>query len=301
MKAKETLTEFYALHGKELPHISPFNVYRRENFECSIRLEPVYRRDFYKISMISGGTGILSYADKFIRIDSPCIAFLNPLIPYSWEPTSIQQEGYFCLFTEDFVLPALKNESLSGSTLFKAGGDHVFFPPDESIEFLKTIYENMLREVQSDYPNKYDLLRSYVRIIMHEAMKMQPPQTFHSHHNASERISNLFFELLENQFFIDSPDKALSLKNANEFATQLNIHTNHLNKALKETTGKTTTEWIAERILKEAKSLLQFSHWDINEIAYCLGFEHSSNFIIFFKKKVGESPAQFRKNILSIS
>ncbi|TZF98714.1 helix-turn-helix domain-containing protein (plasmid) [Chryseobacterium panacisoli] len=301
MKAKETLTEFYALHGKEPNNISPFNVYRRESFKCSTRLEPVYRRDFYKISMISGGTGILSYADKFIRIDRPCIVFLNPLIPYSWEPTSIQQEGYFCLFKEEFVLPALKNESLAGSPLFKAGGDHVFFPADESIQLLKIVYENMLKEEQSDYPNKYDLLKSYVRIIMHEAMKMQPPQTFHRHPNASERISNLFFKLLENQFFIDSPEKALSLKNANEFATQLNIHTNHLNKALKDTTGKTTTEWIAERILNEAKSLLQFSHWDINEIAYCLGFEHSSNFIIFFKKKVGESPAQFRKNILSIS
>ncbi|MBL3550366.1 helix-turn-helix domain-containing protein [Chryseobacterium sp. KMC2] len=301
MKAKETLTEFYALHGKGASNISPFNVYRRESFECSAHLETVYRRDFYKISMISGGTGILSYADRFIKIDRPCVVFLNPLIPYSWEPTSAVQNGYFCLFTEDFVNPSLKNESLSKSVLFKAGGDHIFFPTADSIEFLKTVYENMLKEVQSDYHHKYELLRSYVQIIMHEVMKMQPPPTFHKHLNASERIHTLFFELLENQFFINSPDKVLSLKNANEFASQLNVHTNHLNKILKETTGKTTTEWISERITKEAKSLLHFSNWDISEIAYCLGFEHSSNFIIFFKKKTGESPNRFRKRVLSIS
>ncbi|WP_228378020.1 helix-turn-helix domain-containing protein [Chryseobacterium luteum] len=96
-------------------------------------------------------------------------------------------------------------------------------------------------------------------------------------------------------------DNVILLKNANEFATQLNIHTNHLNKALKETTGKTTSEWISGRVMTEAKSLLRFSNWSVSEIAYCLGFEHSSNFIISFKKKTGDAPNQFRKRILSKS
>jgi AraC-like DNA-binding protein len=136
---------------------------------------------------------------------------------------------------------------------------------------------------------------------MHEAMKMQPPETFYQPANASERISTLFMELLERQFPIDSPSQIIKLKNANEFATQLNVHTNTLNRALKETTGKTTTEWVAERIIKEAKALLQFSSWDIAEIGYSLGFEHSSNFIIFFKKQTGKTPKSFRKELDSIT
>jgi AraC-like DNA-binding protein len=136
---------------------------------------------------------------------------------------------------------------------------------------------------------------------MHEAMKMQPPKTFYQPANASERISTLFMELLERQFPIDSPSQIIKLKNANEFATQLNVHTNTLNRALKETTGKTTTEWITERIIKETKALLQFSNWDIAEIGYSLGFEHSSNFIIFFKKQTDETPKSFRKDLASIT
>ncbi|MEI3789779.1 MULTISPECIES: helix-turn-helix domain-containing protein [unclassified Chryseobacterium] len=300
MKPRETLEEFYILHGKEHDQDAHCNVYRREDFECSKNLKPVYRRDFYKVSMMCKGTGILSYADKFIKIDKPSIVFLNPLVPYSWEPTSSVQTGYFCLFTEEFVSSELKNESLSQSVLFKAGGDHVFFPDEASIQLLKNVYENMLNEAQSNYDNKYSLLRNYIQIIMHEAMKIHPPQTYAQHSNASERISMLFLELLDHQFPV-SLDNVMLLKNANEFATQLNIHTNHLNKALKEATGKTTSEWIAGRIMKEAKSLLQFSNWSVNEIAYCLGFEHSSNFIISFKKKTGDSPNQFRKRILSKS
>lgn len=295
MNQKETIKEFYTNHGQEYQRVGQFNIYRREEFACdSTSLQP-NRRDFYKISLITKGTGILSYADKSIQIDKPSITFLNPLIPYSWEPTSQNQSGYFCLFTEDFIHQNLKNESLSQSPLFKVGGNHIFFPSDESILLLKGIFESMFLELHSGYVNKYDLLRSYVQIIMHEAMKIQPPENFYQQGNASERISALFLELLERQFPIDTPAQTLKLKTANEFAVQLNVHTNTLNRALKESAGKTTTEWIAERILKEAKALLQFSNWDIAEIAYCLGFEHSSNFIIFFKKKTGKTPLQFRK------
>lgn len=301
MKRKETIKEFYTHHGQEYPKTGKFNVYRREEFACDSTSLPPNRRDFYKISLILDGEGIISSADKSIKINGNTITFMNPLIPYSWEPTMENQTGYFCLFTEDFVSQNLKAESLSQSPLFKVGGNHIFLLSDESAKLLSGIFGNMLREIQSDYANKYDLLRSYVQIVMHEATKMQPPEAFYQPTNASERISTLFMELLERQFPIDSPSQIIKLKNANEFALQLNVHTNTLNRALKETTGKTTTEWIAERIIKEAKALLQFSNWDIAEITYSLGFEHSSNFIIFFKKQINETPNQFRKSLVYIS
>lgn len=301
MKKKETIEEFYINHGQDYQKSGQFNIYRREEFACDSTSLPPNRRDFYKISMTTKGTGILSYADKSIKIDRPSITFLNPLIPYAWQPDLVSQEGYFCLFTEDFVSADLKNEKLSQTPLFKVGGNHIFFPNESSLELLKGVFENMIREINSDYPNKYDLLRSYVQIIIHEAMKMQPPETFYQPANASQRISTLFLELLERQFPIDAPSQAIKLKTATEFALQLNVHTNTLNRALKESTGKTTTEWIAQRMIKEAKALLQFSNWDIAEIAYSLGFEHASNFIIFFKKQTNITPNQFRKNCVSKS
>ncbi|MBE8712072.1 helix-turn-helix domain-containing protein [Sphingobacterium hungaricum] len=295
MNKSESISEFYVRHGQENKEKGQFNVYRREEFACDNTALPPNRRDFYKISMIANGSGILSYADRIIHIDKPTITFLNPLIPYSWEPTSTEQAGYFCLFTEEFIHQNLKNESLSQSPLFKVGGNHVFFPSEESMLLLQGIFESMFRELNSSYSNKYDLLRSYVQIIMHEALKMQLPESLYQPNNSSERISSLFLELVDRQYPIDAPSQRIKLKTANEFAAQLNVHTNSLNRALKDTTGKTTSELIAERMSKEAKALLNFSNWDIAEIAYSLGFEHSSNFINFFKKQTGSTPLQFRK------
>jgi len=51
--------------------------------------------------------------------------------------------------------------------------------------------------------------------------------------NANKRISALFIDLLERQFPIDENHQKIYLRSASDFATQLNIHVNHLNRAVK--------------------------------------------------------------------
>ncbi|HEY0609673.1 MAG TPA: helix-turn-helix domain-containing protein [Chitinophaga sp.] len=300
MKSKETIADFHDLHGKTMP-AGQFHIYRQEEFGCDNTPLSSNRRDFYKISLMVKGAGMVSYADRSIRVNGAVFSFSNPQIPYSWEPASDEQTGYFCLFTENFVDPGLKNGGLAQSPLFKTGGNHIFFPDEKEVEILSMTFENMFREMASSYANKYDLLRSYVQILMHEALKMTHPETYYQPVNASHRISELFLQLLEQQFPVDAPGETILLKNANEFAHQLSVHTNHLNRALKETTGKTTTEWISERILREARELLRRGDLDIAAIGHSLGFEHASNFNTFFKKQTGLTPLQFRKSPVSIS
>jgi AraC-like DNA-binding protein len=167
--------------------------------------------------------------------------------------------------------------------------------------FLIGIFEQMLTEMSSSYKNKYELLRSYVQIIIHEALKIELPENHYRPGASSNRISDLFLELLERQFPVTSPQDVIRLKNASEFASQLSVHTNHLNRSLKEITGKTTSEHIAGRMIKEARALLLHSNWDIAEVGYCLGFEHPSNFNIFFKKQTGQTPNHFRRQITAKS
>jgi len=84
------------------------------------------------------------------------------------------------------------------------------------------------------------------------------------------------------------------LRGASDYAKQLNVHVNHLNRAVKETTEKTTTQLIAERFLQEAKVLLKHSAWSVSEIAYALGFTEVTHFNNFFKKHAQISPLKFR-------
>jgi AraC family transcriptional activator of pobA len=270
-----------------------FNVFRRSEY-TGICKPPAYnRRDYYKISLIIG-TGSLHYADRGVEINAPALLLSNPSVPYSWEPVSPAQNGYFCVFTEDFITHTTGSKGLDESPLFRIGSDPLFFLKDESVAFLSNIYEKMLEEIGSEYVHKHDLLRNYVDVILHEALKLQPANTFFKTSNASSRIVSLFLELLERQFPIDSAEHVLKIKTAHDFAEKLSVHVNHLNRVVKEVTGKTTTEHIADRVVKEAIAMLKHTDWNIAEIAYCLGFEYPAYFNTFFKKLTGKRPGELR-------
>jgi len=102
--------------------------------------------------------------------------------------------------------------------------------------------------------------------------------------NGPVRITSLFNELLEKQFPIQSPTEKIKLRFPIDFADELCMHVNHLNRSLKIVTGKTTSNLIANRLMKEAAFLLLHTHWNITEISWCLGFEELPHFIKFFKK-----------------
>ena len=297
MEKSITLEEFYKNHPtlnynrnygvKELEH---FNVFSRNNM-CN-KIIPYSRRDFYKITLLIG-TGVVNYADRAIEIDRNALLFSNPNIPYSWEPVSEMQDGYFCLFTSEFMTNN-RQFNLVEYPLFKVGGDPVYFLDEEQTREISDIFKKMLGELASDYLYKYDLLRNYLDLIIHQALKLKPADTYSKHTNAASRITSLFIELLERQFPIDSSENMLKLKTPADFARNLSVHVNHLNRAVKEVTGKTTTTHIASRITKEAKALLLHTDLNISEIAYSLGFEYPTYFNNFFKKHTDMSPKSLR-------
>jgi AraC-like DNA-binding protein len=102
-------------------------------------------------------------------------------------------------------------------------------------------------------------------------------------------------ELLERQFPVEDNHPKIGLRSASDYAEHLNVHVNHLNRAVKENTGKTTSQLIADRLVQEAKVLLKHSKWNVGEIAYALGFTEVTHFNNFFKKHVETSPLKFRE------
>ena len=250
------------------------------------------RKDFYKISL-STGKYVFHYADRSFETEETILFFGNPRIPYSCEVIS-QTDGYGCLFTEDFLQLSERSESLLQSPLFKLGGTPILQLNPEQKASIATVYQKMLTEQNSDYAYKDELIRNYIGQIIHEALKMQPSRNNPERKNAAVRITAVFLELLERQFPIENPNQPLTLRTAQDFAKQLSVHVNHLNSSVKEVTGKPTTAHIADRIVHEARALLQHTDWNIAQIAYSLGFDYPTYFNNFFKKKTGQIPKSVR-------
>lgn len=307
----ETVKSFYAnildrnccaevtkfLNEKSDTDIGHFNVFDiAELYQCSKGAKPKMpysRKTYYKISLIKG-KNLVEYADKSILIDGYAILFATPKIPYHYQPLQSRQEGHFCIFTPEF-LPANKTGlSIDELPIFGKSSDFVFEISKTQYEELRLLYGKMHAEFKSDYVYKYDLLRNYVMELVHYGQKLKPIAASAPGINASSRLSTLFIELLERQFPIESNTQTLALRSAKDYADTLRVHVNHLNKVLKDTTGKTTSEIISGRVAQEAKILLRHTNWNVSEIAYSLGFEEVAHFSNFFKKQVNSSPLQFR-------
>jgi AraC family transcriptional activator of pobA len=268
-----------------------FNVFQIEADSNATRVYS--RKDFYKICLTTGSS-IIHYADRSFEAEGTVLFFGNPHIPYSWETLSTTYVGYTCLFSEDFLKPADRAESLQQSPLFRIGGTPILNITDEQREFLNTLFKKMIEEQKAGYAFKDDLIRNYINLIIHEALKLQPSERFDQHKNAAARLTSVFLELLERQFPVESADRSLQLKTAQDYANSLSVHVNYLNRAVKEVTGKSTSVHISERIVSEAKALLQHTDWNSADIAYALGFEYPSYFNNYFKRMTGTNPMSLR-------
>lgn len=251
------------------------------------------RRHFYKIVLVKGSANI-QYGDQSIHLEGLSLFFANPEVPYSVEIVSELQTGYSCVFTREFIKPMERSESLQSSPLFNVSNSPAYKLNEEQYAKLAGIFEMMIVDGSTDYLYFDDLMRNYLQLILHEALRLRPAENFVHFNNASLRITKQFLDLLEKQFPVENLRESVKLRSAQDFADRLAIHANYLNRAVKEVTGKSTTALIAERTTTEATALLQHTDWSVNDIAYALGFEYPNYFSNFIKKSTGHIPKFYR-------
>ncbi|AWW00381.1 AraC family transcriptional regulator [Arcticibacterium luteifluviistationis] len=300
---KVSLEDFYTKtpleggRGKfdQLSKMSHFNIFKRDTLKCvNSNLGKLHRTDFYKISLVVG-EGRLRFKDQVIEVSGQALVFYNPKTPHSWEAVSEHQSGYFCLFNDKFIQSYLLTEGFKDSALSNPDVNPVFHLTQTEAHYFTHLFKRMYDELDSSYEYKYDIILHNLLILIHEASKRRIFKSkVEKTANASLTITAKFMEILERQFPIDSSEHTINMKKPSDFADQLSVHVNHLNRAVNETTGKSTSEIISTRVVSEAMALLKHSSNSVSEIAYTLGFEHPSNFNLFFKKHAALSPRAFR-------
>ncbi len=295
MQRSESLSQFHRHYLQEhLPELpQPFNVFPIAT-GASPQSLPYSRRDFYQISLYTGGTTQLQYAGQSLLIESPALLLYNPLAPYACTPIT-PLSGFCCLFTTEFLPGSGHGAPWQDSPLFQLGTSPVFLLTDEQCAFLTQLFQQMLAEVHSTYRYKLDLLRTHVHLLLHEALRMQPEVPLLADPTAASRLATQFLRALEAQFPVLSPGQPLALHTAEACAAHLGVHVNYLSRVLREVTGRPASAHLAARITQEAQRLLKHSDWPIADIAEGLGFAAPTYFNHFFRKHAQTSPRAFRR------
>jgi AraC-like DNA-binding protein len=85
-----------------------------------------------------------------------------------------------------------------------------------------------------------------------------------------------------------------------DYANQLGCTVKSLSRATQASAAIGAKQYIAARIILEAKRLLTHTQMPISVIADQLGFDEPTNFVKFFKREGSLAPNEFRKQNYSI-
>lgn len=80
------------------------------------------------------------------------------------------------------------------------------------------------------------------------------------------------------------------------YADKLCLTPKYMSKVIKETSGNSAGEWINNYVILDARALLKSTNKTIQQISDELNFPSQSFFGKYFKRHVGMSPKEYRKN-----
>ena len=278
----------------EAGHFNVFNIADLAPYTGGDRPMLFDKRLYYKISLCEG-PGQVEYGDRVLDIAQRAVFLATPRVPYRWQPLTPTPTGCFCIFDRAFLLPARSGVAVEELPIFQPGAYPLWEVSEAQGQALHTVFGKMAQTIASRYAYKYDLLRAHLWELIHVVQQQQPTSLPVLGGSAADRLAAQFGDLLERQFPLPGPQQPLRLRTPADFADQLAVHVNYLNRALRDATGHTTSALIGGRLAQEAKILLRQTGWSITQIAEGLGFTDTAHFCTFFKRQTGRTPGDFRQ------
>jgi AraC family transcriptional activator of pobA len=257
-------------------------------------LQQAHKHAFYHLVFFTNGGGSQTIDFERFEVRPFQVYFMVPGQVHHWAFEG-EVDGYVVNFSDTFFQSLLLNPNYIGQFPFFSGNanDAVINLPKDLHEDVNAIFEKLIRESSNVRRSAIDM----VRVLLMELFILigrivQSPQTKNTNPYNLTLLQNLK-NLIESNF----TNKRLP----KEYAEMLYITPNHLNALCNDLVGISVGELIRNRVVLEAKRYLVNPHMGITEVANHLNFGDNSYFTKFFKKQVGLTPEEFRKQFIERS
>lgn len=248
-----------------------------------------HRHDYYTIIFIEKGVGIHFVDFEEYNVEDRTIYFILPGQMHQLILTA-EPIGWVITFTEQFLIAnSIPEKMINDIFLFNDYGQSPPLPVSEGdLAIYKSLTEQMAHFANSLETYTLEAVGSLVKLFL-----------IQSNNHCSLRKSNNPQLIETGNHLLRTFKQSLNKKYAtahmvSDYADELAVTADYLNKTVKNLTGKSAKEHIQRKLVIEAKRSLLFSNVSSKELAYELGFEESAHFNNFFKKITGQTPSEFR-------
>ncbi|QEC79447.1 helix-turn-helix domain-containing protein [Mucilaginibacter ginsenosidivorax] len=274
--ARTTCPDFYCLRLKPLDQ-EGVSVYR-----------PPFRRSFYFFALLfNSGKIEVNYGDETVQDPETYLVFHSPNLVYSFAHNNAL-EGYVIYFKAEafsFFKPEFHLQfplfNMLHTNLFKF--DYATF--SQLVPHFEAVFTAYERSDKSQYIEARIKLLGLLYHLEDFAVKSGKDARLAT---TQQLLLSKFVRLIDNHY--------INKRTVKEYADMLSVTPNYLSQSIKKESGRNALTFIAERLAKEAKSLILYTSAEIAEIGYQLNFSDPTNFGKFFKKQAGLSPSAYRKH-----
>ena len=162
----------------------------------------------------------------------------------------------------------------------------------------KQIFKDCLEKIKIELQRPIDkfsrkLIAMNIELLLNYCMRFYARQ-FVTREVTNKDVVTRFETLLDDYFTGNKPHQE-GLPSVKYFADKVCLSPNYFGDLIKKETGMSAQEYIQDKIIDLAKSMLLGSEKTISEISYDLGFQYSQHFNRVFKKNTGLTPSAYRK------
>lgn len=272
---------FMQFHGKSplLSNQMPLLVHFCNVDEDASRVPRAMHKheDYAEFVYLTGGKGHHIIGGREYRTQKGDLLLFDPGVPHDERTDEDSPMRYFCVGIRNFRCQGLKENHIAGSKfcpVVHIGGNGVH------IEAMLRLLPNLIFHPELEESVRY-FTASLLTCVLH-AVRAYGTPTDEGQNGAAQRVK---------QFIDGHYLKELTL---DDIAEALHMSPFYLERTFKSAYGATPTQYIINRRIGEAQSMLIFSTRTVAEIAEASGYENANYFGSVFKKAVGITPARYR-------
>ncbi len=296
MKHFSTISELHRLNNYPEPAHPQISLIRCDHrTSCSIAASE-FTSDFYMISFKKMKDGVFKYGRTKYDHENGSLSFASPRQVVEIRDVEMEEDGFAIYFHEDLLAGHLLHNEIKNFSFFDYDTNEALHLSPKEEEIIWELFE----KINTEYHNNQDefsreIMLGHIESILKYSQRFYKRQ-FISRFEKSGKTATRFNDIL-NQHFAGQNLLEKGLPSVNAIASALNMSTRYMSDLLKQETGKTSIELIHIFLITEAKNMLKGSDRNVTEVAYALGFENMPYFSRLFKREIGLSPQQYKKQL----
>lgn len=250
---------------------------------------------FYTIFLKDVKCGDLVYGRNTYDYQEGTLVFLAPgqVAGVNSNGEFYQPKGYALVFHADLIHGTALGRRIQDFTFFGYQSNEALHLSNKERDLVLDCFAKIGYELDRaiDKHSKR-LILSNIELFLDYCVRFYDRQFItrdHVHGGVLEK-----FEGLLNAYLISNKPETLGLPSVAYFADELNLSANYFGDLVKKETGRTAMEHIQSKLIDVAKEKIFDSAKTVNQVAFELGFKYPQHFVRLFKRRVGQTPHEYR-------